>query len=118
MPEIYPAIDVLAITSLREGLPNVLLEAMLYGIPAVATAVGGIPDVLRHGDDGLLVPPLDIERYSKELARIVGDPALRRAMGGRARQKIVQNYLFEQRVKNVERLYIDALHTAGAKRRS
>lgn len=109
MPEIYPAIDVLAIASLREGLPNVLLEAMLHSIPAVATAVGGIPDVICDGDDGLLAPPQDIARYSEQLARIVGDPMLRRAMGDRARQKIVQDYLFEQRIENVERLYNDTL---------
>lgn len=114
MPEIYPAIDVLAITSLREGLPNVLLEAMLHAIPAVAMAVGGIPDVVRHGDDGLLVPPRDIARYSEALARFVGNPALRRAMGERARQKVVQDYLFEQRVRTVERLYNETLGTTAS----
>lgn len=109
MPALYPAIDVLSITSLREGLPNVLLEAMLHAIPAVATSVGGIPDVIHHGDDGFLVPPGDAERYSQALCRIVGNAELRRSMGGRARQKIVQNYLFDQRVRNVETLYRDVL---------
>lgn len=109
MPALYPAIDVLAITSLREGLPNVLLEAMLHGIPAVATAVGGIPDVIRHENDGLLVPPGDASGFTEALARIVGERDLRQALGTRARQKILQHYLFDQRVANVARLYRDVM---------
>ncbi len=107
MPALYPAIDVLAITSLREGLPNVLLEAMLHAIPAVATAVGGIPDVVRDEDDGLLVPPGNARSFTEALGRIVGDGELRRALGTRARGKILQYYLFDQRVANVAKLYRD-----------
>ena len=102
MPEVYPAIDILSITSLREGLPNVLLEAMLHGIPAVATPVGGIPDVIRHGEDGFLAGSQEPGRYCEALDSLIGDPALRVAMGERARERILKNYLFEQRVRNVE----------------
>lgn len=105
LPEIYPAIDVLAITSLREGFPNVLLEAMLHAIPAVATAVGGIPEVIRDGHDGVLVPAQDVAAYGDALERIVADPALRRRLGEAAREKVLREYLFEQRVRNVARLY-------------
>ena len=113
MPALYPAIDVLAITSLREGLPNVLLEAMLHAIPAVATAVGGIPDVVRDEDDGLLVPPGDARSFTNALGRIVGDGELRRALGARAREKISQYYLFDQRVANVAKLYRDVMGIAA-----
>ena len=110
LPRIYPAIDVLAITSLREGLPNVLLEAMLHSIPAVATSVGGIPDVIRSGFDGLMVPSQDVGSFSDALAQIVGNADLRRVMGERARSKILQEYLFEQRLENVRRIYIEMMH--------
>lgn len=109
MPVLYPAIDILGITSLREGLPNVLLEAMLHSIPAVATAVGGIPDVISDGNDGLLVRPGDAGGFTEALARVVGDRDLRLALGARARQKILQHYLFDQRVANVAKLYRDVM---------
>lgn len=109
LPEFYPAIDVLAITSLREGFPNVLLEAMLHGVPAVAVAVGGIPEVIRDGFDGLLVPPRDVGACSEAMARMVADPALRHRLGVRAREKVIGEYLFEQRVRKVDGLYRDVL---------
>lgn len=118
MPTLYPAIDVLAITSLREGLPNVLLEAMLHAIPAVATAVGGIPDVVRDEEDGLLVLPGDARSFTEALARVVGDGELRQALGRRARQKILQNYLFDKRVAKVAKLYRDVMDVTADGRRA
>ena len=90
LPEIYPAIDILSITSLREGLPNVLLEAMLHGVPAIATSVGGIPDVIAHEADGLLVSAGDPVRYTAALSGLVGDESARREMGVKGREKILQ----------------------------
>jgi glycosyltransferase involved in cell wall biosynthesis len=70
-----------------EGLGVVLLDAMSYGIPAIASRVGGIPDIIEDGVSGLLVPPADPQALAHAIERVAGDPALakRLADGGRAR---------------------------------
>jgi len=105
LPAIYPALDVLAITSLREGLPNVLLEAMLNGIPAVATAVGGIPEVISHDHDGLVVPAGDVEAYVSALATLLADANLRYRLGAQARVTVRAGFLFERRLERMCTIY-------------
>lgn len=79
--EAYDAAQVFVLPSWTEGFPNVLLEAMISGLPCVCTPVGAIPEVLRDGEDGLLVPLRDPEALAAALSRLAADPALRRAMG-------------------------------------
>lgn len=69
-----------------EGLPNAVLEAMAAGLPVIATAVGGVPDVLTDGVEGVLVPPHDPPALAAAVARLAGDPELRRAMGEAGRR--------------------------------
>jgi len=85
------AADVFVLSSSQEGLPLSVLEAMAAGLPVVATAVGGIPELVVHGETGLLVPRRDVESLSAALARLIADPALRRRLGaaGRARAEAV-----------------------------
>ena len=83
VPAIYQALDVFALSSHREGLPNVLLEAMAFEVPVVATSIAGIPKLISDGDNGLLVPPCEVEALADALAGLYADdPALR----GQARQ--------------------------------
>ena len=58
-----------------EGLGVVLLEALEFGLPLIASDVGGIPDIVRHGETGLLVPPGDVTALADAVARVVEDPA-------------------------------------------
>jgi glycosyltransferase involved in cell wall biosynthesis len=83
--ELLPAFDVFALSSRFEGLPIALLEAMATGIAPVATAVGGIPEVLSDGVDGLIVPPGDPDALAAALAKLLDDDALRADLGDRAR---------------------------------
>jgi glycosyltransferase involved in cell wall biosynthesis len=77
--------DVFILPSLTEGTPISLLEAMAYGVPVIASAVGGVPHVIKHGETGILVSPGKAEEISKATVALFRDPA--------ARQKLVQNAL-------------------------
>jgi len=79
------ASDVLVLPSHHEGVPMAILEAMAYGLPVIATPVGGIPDVIRHGREGLLVEVGNRGALTAALARMVAEPALRMSLGRRAR---------------------------------
>lgn len=87
--------EVFCLPSHAEGLPMAMLEAMAAGKAVVATAVGGIPEALHDGDNGLLVPPHDDEALARALARLLGDPALRDRLAGQARTTIEQHYSTE-----------------------
>ena len=77
--------DVLVLPSEHEGVPMAILEAIAYGLPVIATPVGGIPDVIRHGREGLLVEVGNQGALTAALARMVTEPALRASLGQEAR---------------------------------
>jgi len=79
------ASDVLVLPSHHEGVPMAILEAMAYGLPIIATPVGGIPDVIRHGREGLLVEVGNRAALTSALARMIAEPALRMSLGRGAR---------------------------------
>lgn len=79
------ASDVLVLPSHHEGVPMAILEAMAYGLPVIATPVGGIPDVVRHGREGLLVEAGNRAMLTAALARMAAEPALRMSLGRSAR---------------------------------
>ena len=79
--------DVFVLASRQEGLPVVLMEATSVGLPIVATAVGGVPQVLTDGVDGLVVPPGDPAALADAVARLVGDPDLRTRLGAGAKAR-------------------------------
>jgi glycosyltransferase involved in cell wall biosynthesis len=82
--ELLPAFDVFVLSSRYEGLPIALLEAMATGVPSVATRVGGIPEVVTDGVDGLLIEPGEPDEIVKAVDRILGDPALAAQLGANA----------------------------------
>lgn len=90
--ERFRAADVFVLPSLAEGQPMVILEAMATGLPVVATCVGAVPDVVRHGVDGLLVEPHDPPALAAALEALIGSPDLRRRMGAAARERAEQRY--------------------------
>jgi glycosyltransferase involved in cell wall biosynthesis len=83
---------VFCLPSHAEGLPMALLEAMAAGKAVVASAVGGIPDAVRDGEHGLLVPPHDSAALAAALARMLEDAGLQKRLGERARARVAQHY--------------------------
>jgi glycosyltransferase involved in cell wall biosynthesis len=88
VPRVLAGADLLAISSLREGLPNVALEAMAGRRPVVATAVSGTAEAVKDGETGLLVPPGAPQPLAGALASLVADPIRRRQMGERGRRRV------------------------------
>jgi glycosyltransferase involved in cell wall biosynthesis len=105
---LYEAMDVFALSSLREGLPNVLLEAMALEVPVVATRVGGVPRLIADGDNGLLVDPGSADALAAALGRLAADPDLRRQLARAGRRTVEERYSFAARMDQVRALY-DAL---------
>jgi len=103
--ELLRICSVFVLPSHAEGVPMSLLEAMAAGCPAVASAVGGIPDVVRHGANGLLVTPGDPSSLAHALGRVLGDPALARRLGAAARETIARNYTAGQAMDRLGRLF-------------
>jgi glycosyltransferase involved in cell wall biosynthesis len=90
VPELLPALDVFSLSSLHEGLPIALLEAMAAGVPPVVTAVGGIPEVVTHERDGLLVPPGDSAALASALCSVATDGQLRASLARSALSRAQQ----------------------------
>src|SRR5262249_23568641 len=81
LDRLLPGADVFVLPSYTEGLPNVILEASAASVPVVATAVGGTPEVVRHGETGYLVPPRRPEMLAEHIGILLRDESLRRRMG-------------------------------------
>jgi len=109
VPELLAALDLYLMTSRREGLPLSLIEAMLAARPIVATSVGGIPDTLTDGVDGILVPPGDIEAIARAVVDLAADGDLRVALGSAARRKAIERYSPANILSQLEAIYTDFL---------
>jgi glycosyltransferase involved in cell wall biosynthesis len=110
---ILGAVDLFTMPSLWEGLPLSLVLAMGAGLPVIATRVAGIPEVVEDGVSGLLVPPGDSDELGHALARVVEDPALRTALGERARSVVTPRFGVDQYVGSMTGLYDRLLAAKG-----
>jgi glycosyltransferase involved in cell wall biosynthesis len=97
--------NVLAISSLSEGLPITLLEAMRARIPVVSTRVGGIADVISDGKSGLLVPPANVQALSSALSRMICEPAIRDTFSRQAGLDLKQHYSSDKMAGNYLDIY-------------
>ncbi len=87
---LFLAADAALLTSAWENLPHTLLEALAVGTPVIATAVGGVPEVVRDGENGLLVPPGDVEAIAAAIERLLGDASLRVALAAAAAPSVAE----------------------------
>jgi glycosyltransferase involved in cell wall biosynthesis len=113
----YAAFDALVLPSSNEGTPVSAIEALAAGRPVVATRVGGVPDVVRDGEDGFLVEPGATGDLADRLAELARDPGLRERMGRAGRERVLPRYAVGRLVDDVDRLYRSLLASSSASRR-
>jgi len=131
---LLPALDVFALSSVKEGLPLTLLEAMAAGVPVVATAVGGVPEAVENGRTGLLVPPRDPEALAEAMLRLAtataglatalrtaippGDPTTDLAgAGARGRARVYRTFSVDAMVDRTAAIYQQVLRQHAAAHR-
>ena len=106
LPEIYADLDLVVLSSLNEGLPVTLIEAMSAGKPVVATKVGGVGDLVPHGQAGFLVPPQDSSALAEAIVRMVALPQTERLkMGQTGQTAVYPKYHISTLTANLEVLY-------------
>jgi glycosyltransferase involved in cell wall biosynthesis len=118
VPEVLAACDLFTLPSIQEGFPMVILEALAAGKAVIASEVGAIPDAIRHGATGLLVPPGDADALASALCLLIEDEGVRRRLGQRGRQFVREAYDFERTVGQYDNLYQRVLGEAGMLRPS
>lgn len=106
---LYSEADVFVLPTWREGFPNVVLEAMAAGLPIVATPVGAIPDAIRDGEEGLLVPARDAAALERAINLLCANPSLRRKMGSAARERARTTFDTAIVLEQLESLYHSVL---------
>jgi glycosyltransferase involved in cell wall biosynthesis len=105
VPDLLSAADFFVLSSLQEGLPLAVLEAMAHRLPVVATSVGGVPEVLTDGEHGYLVPTRAVEPLAAAVANLARDPELRRKLGEAGACRVEREFSFGQMVRRYDDLY-------------
>jgi glycosyltransferase involved in cell wall biosynthesis len=98
------ACDIFCLPSRNEGMGKVLVEAMAMGKPIIASSIGGIPDIIHSGENGILVPVGDAAAWAEAIARLCRDPEKRRRMGG-AGMQMAPRYSSEEMIKRIDQMY-------------
>lgn len=109
IPEILSIIDICVLTSLWEGLPISILEAMVSSKAVVVTDTGGIREVVRNGENGFLVKPHDIKDMVFKVDKLIKDPELRKRISTSARQSINEEFELSRLVETTEKLYLSEI---------
>jgi len=109
VPQLLRESDVFAFPSFMEASPNALIEAMAAGLPIVATRVGGIPEVIDHERNGLLVAPRDERALAAALLRVIERPGLATQIGDAARRDVESRFSFDRMVGEFQDLFLGEL---------
>jgi glycosyltransferase involved in cell wall biosynthesis len=107
--DIFQAMDFMVLPSLTEGLPNVILEAFACAKPVVATDVGGVPEIVEDGVNGILVPPGRSDLLAEAIKNCLAAPEKRRMMGEAGYHKVKSEFTFESQTQKLEAIYNEVL---------
>jgi len=113
VPELLAGFDCYLLSSIIEGMPNALLEAMALGRPVVTTSAGGSAEVVGDGESGLVVPPGDPQALADAVLRILRDPALASRLGAAAEARVRRDFDLSTMLSSIDRLYRTELARAG-----
>lgn len=116
VPALLRDADAYVLPSRSEAFPNGVIEAMAAGLPIVASAVGGLLDLIDNGKTGRLVPPAEPEALAAAVRALIEAPAEAAAMGAAARAAVVQQYSFDRMIASFEDLYLSSLPLGAAAR--
>ena len=105
LPKIYADLDIIALTSLNEGTPVSIIEAMAGGKPVVATNVGGVASLIKDSITGFLVPPKRPDLFAEAVLKLLNNPLLMKTMGEEACRSVFPKYNISQLVKRIDSLY-------------
>lgn len=111
VPRLLKAMDVFALSSLSEGMPLTVLEAMAARLPVVATAVGALPEMVEEGRTGFLVPVGDAKAMAEALRRLFDERQLAKDFGEAARRKVEREFTIERTLQRYAELYVSVLKT-------
>jgi glycosyltransferase involved in cell wall biosynthesis len=114
IPEILSFTDIAVIPSLAEGIPQFLLQAMAMAKPAVATRVGGIPEIITSGTNGLLVPPEDPQALAEAVCSLLADPGKTDELGAKARRLIEDHFTLLQMADRIYQVYLSVYQSKKA----
>jgi glycosyltransferase involved in cell wall biosynthesis len=116
VPDLLQAMEIFVLPSYSEGVSLALLEAMAAGLPVVASAVGGNPEVVTDGETGLLIPPRDAEALAGAMERLLVDPGWAKELGTRARGHVVANYSLARFGREIIAIYDELVGKKFGKR--
>ena len=108
---LYPFAELFILPSRWEGMPNAVLEAMAAGKPVVATEVGGVPELVLHGETGILVPPGDPDALAHAILDLCTDPVKAHTMGAAARVRVQEHFRIAAMIEKTDGLYQELLAT-------
>ncbi len=107
---VYSAADLLVLPSLEDNLPNTMMEALACGIPTVAFAVGGMPELIQPGSNGLLIPPGDVAALTRGIQSLLADDFQLEDLSRRCRQRAIAEYSLERQAGEYRKLYQSLLN--------
>jgi glycosyltransferase involved in cell wall biosynthesis len=109
IPDLMSAADLFVLPSVAEAFGVVFAESIYLGTPIVATKIGGIPEVVTDGVDGILIPPADSEAIAETVADLIKNPEKLEALAGTGRQKVIDKFEFEDMTRKYEAVYEDLM---------
>lgn len=113
MPAVYADLDALVLPSLNEGTSMTVIEAMATGVPVIATAVGGVPDVVSDGHTGRLVPSSEVGPLAQAIVDLLRDPGLAQEWARAGQQDVLARYGLRRLARDMESLYMELLAEKG-----
>ncbi|MEA3346054.1 MAG: glycosyltransferase [Chloroflexota bacterium] len=113
LPRLYADLDVMTLTSINEGTPTSLIEAMAARVPVVATEVGGVPDIVADGKTGYLVRPGDAQGMAEAVIELLRNPKRAQEMGQKGQEAAYPKFAAQTLIANVKELYIELLRQKG-----